>query len=107
MIFYIPDRLQEGYGLNFAALDHLKSRGVSTIVTVDCGINSFEEAEYARKLQMRVIITDHHQPAAILPEAAAIINPCEVIAPILLKAFAGRGWPLNLDELADADRKGC
>ena len=97
VIFYIPDRLQEGYGLNFAALDHLKSRGVSTIVTVDCGINSFVEAEYARKLQMKMIITDHHQPADALPEAAAVINPCEVIAPILLKAFAGQGWPLNLD----------
>jgi single-stranded-DNA-specific exonuclease RecJ len=98
VIFYIPDRQQEGYGLNFAALDHLKSLGVSTIVTVDCGINSFEEAEYARKLQMKVIITDHHQPAAILPEAAAVINPLRGDCSYPFKGLCGAGVAFKLGQ---------
>ncbi len=98
VIFYIPDRQQEGYGLNTAALDYLKSRDVSTIVTVDCGINSFEEAEYARKLQMKMIITDHHQPADVLPEAAAVINPLRHDCPYPFKGLCGAGVAFKLGQ---------
>ncbi|MDO9536513.1 MAG: single-stranded-DNA-specific exonuclease RecJ, partial [Bacillota bacterium] len=73
--FYIPSRLDEGYGLHKSSIDYLYSNGVSTIITVDCGINSVEEVKYARSLGMDVIITDHHQPHEILPEADAVINP--------------------------------
>jgi single-stranded-DNA-specific exonuclease len=98
VIFYIPDRQQEGYSLNCAALDHLKSRGVSTIVTVDCGINSFVEAEYARKLQMKMIITDHHQPADALPEAAAVINPLRSDCTYPFKGLCGAGVAFKLGQ---------
>ena len=73
--FYLPDRLQEGYGLNKAALEHLKTQGVDTVVTVDCGISNMAEAVYAGELGMEIVITDHHQPHGILPDAAAVINP--------------------------------
>lgn len=72
---YIPDRNEEGYGLNCAALDNLKSRGVSLVITVDCGITAVEEALYAKELGIDMVITDHHEcrPGA-MPEAVAVID---------------------------------
>lgn len=72
---YIPDRSEEGYGLNCAALDGLYAQGVRLVITVDCGITAVAEAEYARGLGMDMIITDHHEcrPDA-LPKAVAVID---------------------------------
>jgi single-stranded-DNA-specific exonuclease len=72
---YIPNRFDEGYGLNNDALDSLSADGVRLVITVDCGIRSLEEADHARQLGLDLIITDHHHPAAELPNALAIINP--------------------------------
>jgi single-stranded-DNA-specific exonuclease len=72
---YIPNRFDEGYGLNFEALDALHSSGIRLVITVDCGIRSPREAEHARQLGLDLIITDHHQPGPELPSALAIINP--------------------------------
>jgi single-stranded-DNA-specific exonuclease len=72
---YIPNRFDEGYGLNNDALDLLAKEGVKLVISVDCGIRSPEEARYARSLGLDLIITDHHEPAGELPEAFAIINP--------------------------------
>jgi single-stranded-DNA-specific exonuclease len=72
---YIPNRFDEGYGLNNEALDTLHDQGIRLVITVDCGIRSPEEADHARHLGMGLIITDHHQPATQLPWAQAIINP--------------------------------
>jgi single-stranded-DNA-specific exonuclease len=72
---YIPHRVTEGHGLRAAALDELHERGVSLIVTVDCGITDVEEVKYANKLGMEVVITDHHTPPATLPPAVAIVDP--------------------------------
>ncbi len=72
---YIPDRLAEGYGLNTGAIDRLRARGVSLIITVDCGITAVEETEYARSLGMDMIITDHHECQAELPNAVAVVDP--------------------------------
>jgi single-stranded-DNA-specific exonuclease len=72
---YIPNRFDEGYGLNIEALQSLQSQGVTLIITVDCGIRSLEEAEYARKLGVDLIISDHHHPGKELPQAIAVINP--------------------------------
>lgn len=73
---YIPDRLEEGYGLNMAAMDTIKSRGASLIVTVDCGITAAQEAAYAASLGMDMIVTDHHECGACpLPEAVAVVDP--------------------------------
>jgi single-stranded-DNA-specific exonuclease len=73
---YIPNRFEEGYGLNNNALDELKAAGVQLVITVDCGIRSPNEALYARGLGLDLIISDHHHPAeGDLPPAFAVINP--------------------------------
>lgn len=73
--FYVPHRIEEGYGLNDEALRTLAGQGVRTVITVDCGIASLDEAETARELGLRLIITDHHKMAERLPDAAAIVHP--------------------------------
>lgn len=73
---YIPDRMEEGYGLNLAAMDTIKSRGASLIITVDCGITAAQEAEYAASLGMDMVVTDHHECGACpLPDAVAVVDP--------------------------------
>ena len=72
---YIPNRFDEGYGLNNEALDSLHEGGIGLVVTVDCGVRSLEEADHARELGLDLIITDHHHPADELPHARAVINP--------------------------------
>ncbi len=72
---YIPDRNEEGYGLNCAALDMLREQGVSLVITVDCGITAVEEAAHAREIGIDMVITDHHECRQdALPEAAALID---------------------------------
>ena len=73
--FYIPSRLDEGYGLNSDALEKLAKDGVKVVVTVDCGINSHEEALTAKRCGIDLLITDHHTPDATLPDAAAVAHP--------------------------------
>ncbi|MCO6454836.1 MAG: single-stranded-DNA-specific exonuclease RecJ [Pirellulaceae bacterium] len=73
--YYVPNRLDEGYGLNAEALETLARRGASLVVTVDCGIGSCREADRARELGLELIITDHHEPGQRLPDAAAIVHP--------------------------------
>ncbi len=73
---YIPNRFEEGYGLNNEAMDKLKADGVRLVITVDCGIRSPNEAAYAKNLGLDLIISDHHHPAeGELPSAFAVINP--------------------------------
>ena len=72
---YIPNRFDEGYGLNNEALSMLKEQGVELVITVDCGIRSPAEAAHARSIGLDLIISDHHQPADVLPSAFALINP--------------------------------
>ena len=71
---YIPDRFEEGYGLNVGALQALKEGGAKVVVTVDCGIRSLKEAEEAKRLGLDLIISDHHSPGSELPDAFAVIN---------------------------------
>lgn len=73
--YYVPNRLEEGYGLNESAIRLLATRGAALIVSVDCGIGSLREAEVARELGLELIITDHHQFSHRLPEATAIVHP--------------------------------
>ena len=73
--YYIPGRIEEGYGLNIPAIDTLRSQGVSLIVTVDCGITANREADYCREVGMDLIITDHHECKAQLPSAVAVVDP--------------------------------
>jgi len=73
--FYVPHRLEEGYGLNADAVARLAADGAQTIVTVDCGITSADVARLARERNVRLIITDHHEPGDELPAADAVVHP--------------------------------
>jgi single-stranded-DNA-specific exonuclease len=73
--YYVPNRLDDGYGLNREALCRIAANGVSMVITVDCGIGSIAEAEVARSLNLELLITDHHEMKASLPCAAAIVHP--------------------------------
>ena len=73
--YYVPSRLDEGYGLNSDALKKLAKDGVKVVVTVDCGIGSYEEAKTAKECGIDLLITDHHTPEAELPDAVAIAHP--------------------------------
>ena len=75
VIYYIPDRIKEGYGLNKNALLSLAEQGVKLLITVDNGIRSLGEVEFGNSLGLKVIITDHHTPKSILPSAAGMLNP--------------------------------
>lgn len=72
---YIPDRVDEGYGLNTEALTSLREKGASLVISVDCGIRSPQEAAHARAIGLDLVITDHHSIGDQLPDAVAIINP--------------------------------
>jgi single-stranded-DNA-specific exonuclease len=72
---YIPDRFSEGYGLNVAAFEKFKAQGVELVLTVDCGTNSVDEAEYCKANGIDLIITDHHEITGATPDAFALINP--------------------------------
>jgi single-stranded-DNA-specific exonuclease len=73
--YYIPHRIDEGYGLNTEAVRQLAEAGARLLITVDCGITDFESASLAEKLGIELIITDHHQPEEKLPKAVAIVHP--------------------------------
>lgn len=75
VIYAVPDRETEGYGLNNNQIDIAAKKGVKLIITVDNGINCCRECEYATTLGIDVVITDHHMPQAEIPEAAAIVDP--------------------------------
>jgi single-stranded-DNA-specific exonuclease len=74
-IYYVPHRIEEGYGLNIEGLRRLKERGASLVVTVDCGISNGDEIAAARDFGLDVVVVDHHQPPDPLPPAVAVINP--------------------------------
>ena len=85
---YIPNRLDEGYGLNKAAIEKIVEQKYNLMITVDCGISGIEEIEYANSLGLETIITDHHEPSDILPNAIAVVDakrkdnkyPCNQLA---------------------------
>ncbi len=93
---YIPDRFEEGYGLNNGALDRLKDDGFLLVVTVDCGIRSLAEAEHACALGLDLIITDHHEPKPELPVALAVINPRQLGDTYPDKNLSGVGLAFKL-----------
>ena len=93
---YIPDRMEEGYGLNREAVAALHAQGVGLIITVDCGITAVEEAAYAAALGVDVVITDHHECKEALPAALAVVDPRRRDCPYPFKCLAGVGVALKL-----------
>ena len=88
---YIPNRVEEGYGLHVGAVETLAGDGVNVIVTVDCGISDADAVRRARELGLDVIITDHHQVPAAIPPALAVINPQRAESRFPQKRLAGVG----------------
>ncbi|HEY7168282.1 MAG TPA: single-stranded-DNA-specific exonuclease RecJ [Candidatus Binatia bacterium] len=74
-VYYVPHRIDEGYGLNIEGLRRLKERGVTLVVTVDCGISNAAEVEAAAGIGLDIVVIDHHQPPAELPPAVAVVDP--------------------------------
>jgi single-stranded-DNA-specific exonuclease len=95
---YIPNRFDEGYGLNLEALKMLSEQGANLIITVDCGIRSWEEADFAQMVGMDLIITDHHHPLDELPDAYAVINPKQTGDDYPEKNLSGVGLAYKLVE---------
>ena len=75
VIYYIPERECEGYGLNRQSIDYLHQQGVKLIVTVDNGISACDEIDYAAQKGIDVVVTDHHEPPKKLPGAVAVVTP--------------------------------
>ena len=73
--FYVPHRLDEGYGLNIEAIQQAKASGVALMITVDCGITAIAEAEEARRIGLDLIVTDHHEMLDAIPNATAVVHP--------------------------------
>lgn len=94
--WYIPERQSEGYGLNLEAVERLAAEGVRLLVTVDCGTQSAAEVDRARELGMDVIVTDHHEPGADLPAAAAVVNPKRADSSYPFRELAGVGVAYKL-----------
>ncbi len=95
-VYYIPNRIEEGYGLSISSMDRIKELGAKLIVTVDCGIRSNEVVDYAKSLGMEIIITDHHECEGELPKAYSIVNPHQYSCSYSHKNLAGVGVAYKL-----------
>lgn len=93
---YIPNRLEEGYGLNEEAMNEISKTGYTLIITVDCGISSIKEVEMCNKMGIEVIITDHHEQGEKIPEAFAVINPKRKDNKYPFRGLAGVGVVFKL-----------
>lgn len=93
---YIPHRSKEGYGLNITALDAAKKQGVSLIVTVDNGVSAVEQIDYASQMGIDVVVTDHHEPPEMLPQACALVNPKLPACTYPFSGLAGVGVAFKL-----------
>ncbi|HJZ47591.1 MAG TPA: single-stranded-DNA-specific exonuclease RecJ, partial [Roseiflexaceae bacterium] len=93
---YIPHRLREGYGLNSEAIEQMAAEGVRLLITVDCGISNVGEVALAQERGIDVIVTDHHTPPPILPEAFAVVNPKQPGCEYPYKQLVGVGIAYKL-----------
>ena len=108
VMFYIPTRKGEGYGMNKSAVDKIHSQGITLIITVDNGISAREEIDYANTLGIDTVITDHHMPSGAIPKAVAVVNAHQKDDKSPFKDFSGVGVAFKLvmaieGEYADVD----
>ena len=96
VIYYIPDRHEEGYGINVDAIDKIHAQGVSLLITVDCGITALKEIAYAKELGIETIITDHHECKDEIPAAYCLLNPKQPKCEYPFKKLAGVGVAFKL-----------
>ena len=102
--YYVPDRMQEGYGVNKDALDKIHSNGSSLVITVDTGITAVEESEYAKEIGIDVIVTDHHECKERIPDVYAAIDPKRKDCPYPFKSLAGVGVVFKLIQALDENK---
>ncbi len=88
---YIPNRLLEGYGVSKNGIDFAVDKQCELLITVDCGITAVDEVKYAKEKGLKVIISDHHQPKEILPEADVLLNPLLNSSDYPFKMLSGAG----------------
>ncbi|HIW19602.1 MAG TPA: DHH family phosphoesterase, partial [Candidatus Alistipes pullicola] len=91
LLFYIPDRYTEGYGISIKAIDYAERKGVKLIIALDCGIKATEKVAYARAKGIDFIICDHHLPGDTIPEAVAVLDPKQHDCPYPFKELSGCG----------------
>ena len=96
VLTYIPERINEGYGLNVAAIEKFAKDGVNLIITVDSGITAHEEIDFAKSIHIDVVITDHHECREELPSAVAVVNPHRPDSEYPFKELAGVGVVFRL-----------
>jgi len=96
VISHIPDRVKEGYGLSATGIDRGAEYGATLLIAIDCGITAVDQVEYARSKGMEVIICDHHEPADVLPEALAILDPLKPNCGYPFKYLCGCGVGFKL-----------
>lgn len=102
---YIPNRLEEGYGINNKALEEIKNRGIDLIITVDTGITANDQVKYANELGLDVIITDHHEPSVEIPKAVAVIDAKRKNNKYPFNQLAGCGIAFKLTQAISIKRK--
>lgn len=102
---YIPNRLEEGYGINNKALEEIKNRGIDLIITVDTGITANDQVKYANELGLDVIITDHHEPSDEIPKAVAVIDAKRKNNQYPFNQLAGCGIAFKLTQAISIKRK--
>jgi single-stranded-DNA-specific exonuclease len=95
-LVHIPDRIREGYGVSTSGIERGKEFGATLILAIDCGITAVEQVEFARSLGMDVIICDHHEPAAEIPKAYAVLDPLKPNCSYPFKSLCGCGVGFKL-----------
>ncbi len=106
VIYYIPQREGEGYGMNLHAVEFLHGEGVGLIITVDNGIASVQEVERAKELGMDVVVTDHHRPQERIPNACAVVDAYQADDHCPYKDLSGAGVALKLVMALEGDQEG-
>ena len=103
VIYRLPRRDGEGYGLHNESIDEMAQQGVQLIITVDNGISAVDEVDYANRLGIDVVVTDHHQPPEMLPSAVAVVDPHRKDCPAEFKDLAGVGVAFQLVSALEGD----
>lgn len=105
LIYYIPDRYTEGYGISTKGIDTAKEKGCSLVIALDCGIKAVDKIAYANSLGVDFIVCDHHTPGAVIPSAVAVLNMKRADCPYPFKELSGCGVGFKLVQ-AYAQRRG-
>jgi|TARA_B110000259_G_scaffold87370_2_gene101711 single-stranded-DNA-specific exonuclease len=95
LVYYVPDRYEEGYGISFKSIDHAKEEGITLIIALDCGIKAVKKVEYAKEKGIDYIICDHHLPGETVPDGI-ILNPKQVDCNYPFKELSGAGVGFKL-----------